>query len=224
MVITIDGPAGSGKSTAAQGLAKALGIGYLDTGATYRAVTLAGLRRQLDLADEAALAKLVQTVDVRLEYHGGQLKVILDGQDVSREIRSSQVSDNAHYVARCPAVRQVLVELQRRIGRRLERDTGGMVTEGRDQGSVVFPDAPFKFYLDASPETRARRRLAELSAAGEKTTYEQVLRGLQERDGRDRGRSLAPLVRPDGADVIDTTDLDVDGMVAELVRRVKAGE
>ena len=148
MIITIDGPAGSGKSTAARELARALGIAHLDTGATYRAATLLAMRRGIDLADEAALAELVRGLDIRLEYDGDELRVLLNGEDVSRQIRSAEVSDHSHYIARAPAVREVLVSLQRRVGRALAASAGGVVAEGRDQGSVVFPDADVKFWLD----------------------------------------------------------------------------
>ena len=154
MIITIDGPAGSGKSTAARELAKALGIAFLDTGATYRAVTLKALRAGVNLADTDAL--LAAAKAARIEVNPGELgaQVILDGHDVTAEIRSVEVTENAHYVADNLPVREVLVELQRRLGAAL----GSFVTEGRDQGSVVFPQADIKFYLDASPDVRAQRR------------------------------------------------------------------
>lgn len=221
MIITIDGPAGSGKSTAAKQLAKALGIAHLDTGATYRAVTLAALRAGVDLEDEAALTELVRRVDIRLEDAGGRLRVLMNGADVSREIRSAEVSDNSHYVARSPGVREVLVGLQRRLGAELARQTGGVVAEGRDQGSVVFPDAEVKFYLDAAPEVRARRRTDEMLADAQDVRYEHVLEGILTRDGRDRSRAVAPLVRPDDAFEIDTTEMSIDDVTAELARRVR---
>ena len=221
MIITIDGPAGSGKSTAARELAEALGIAYLDTGATYRAVTLAALRSGVDLADEAALARLAGGLDIRLEPAGGQLRVLLDGEDVTREIRSAEVSDNSHYIARAAAVRELLVPMQRRMGDDLARKTGGVVAEGRDQGSVVFPQADLKFYLDAAPEVRARRRHDEMAADGEEVRYEDVLQAVVTRDGRDRSRAVAPLVKPDGAIEIDTTGLDIPEVTAELRRQVE---
>jgi len=217
MIITIDGPAGSGKSTAARNIAKALGIAYLDTGATYRAVALKALREGADMQDEAALAKLARKADIRLEPAPEGLRVFLDGEDVSREIRSAKVTDNTRYVARSPAVREVLVALQRRIGAAL----GDFATEGRDQGSVVFPEADVKFYLVASPEARARRRFEEMRASGEDVEYEQVLEGILARDGGDRGRAVAPLVRPAGAVEIDTTHNTIEQTTAELLRRLK---
>jgi len=220
MIITIDGPAGSGKSTAARRLAASLGIAFLDTGATYRAATLRALREGVNLADETALAACTARADIELRLEGGELRVMLDGRDVSREIRTAEVTDNSHYVAGSPTVRDVLVALQRRIGRRL----GDFVTEGRDQGSVVFPDADLKFYLDASPEVRARRRTDEMQAAGERADYAQVLEAIRTRDRRDSTRPVAPLVRPKGAAVIDTSRLTIDETVAELRRRVEGGQ
>ncbi len=222
MIITIDGPAGSGKSTAAKQLAKALGYAYLDTGAMYRAVTLAALRAGTNLEDGAALASLARGLDLRLEDDGGELRVILNGQDVSRAIRSGEVSDHSHYVARAPAVREVLVALQRRIGRRLAAALGGVVAEGRDQGSVVFPDADAKFYLDATPEVRARRRYEEMAADGQEVSYQAVLEAILARDGRDRNRAVAPLVKPQGAVEIDTTDMTIEQVTRQLRRRVRA--
>ena len=218
MIITIDGPAGSGKSTAARELAKALRIAHLDTGATYRAVTLKALREGGDLTDESALARIAREMDIRLLPTDQRMGVILDGQDVSREIRSEAVTANSHYAARSPAVREVLVELQRRLGRQL----GSFVTEGRDQGSVVFPDADMKFYLDARPETRARRRCDELRADGEPADYERVLQAIVRRDARDSRRVVAPLVRPADAIVIDTSDNTIEQTAAALLEHVRS--
>lgn len=223
MIVTIDGPAGSGKSTAAKMLAKRLGVAYLDTGATYRAATLAALRAKADLEDQAALAKLAAGLDIRLKYQGDQLQVLLDGADVSRQVRSAEVSDNSHYLARSAPVRAVLVNLQRKIAAQLVADYGGMVSEGRDQGSVVFPQADFKFYVDAAPEVRARRRFEEMQADGQAADYQQVLAAILLRDGRDRGRSVAPLVRPDGAIDIDTSNMTIPQVTEELLRHIEAG-
>lgn len=218
MIITIDGPAGSGKSTAARKLAEALGIAFLDTGATYRAATYRALREGVDTADEAALVASTRAADIDLQPGPEGMRVLLDGRDVSREIRSAQVTDSVHHVATSPAVRELLVRLQRRIGARL----GEFVAEGRDQGSVVFPGADVKFYLDASAEIRAKRRTAEMLAAGRQADYRQVLRAILDRDERDRSRPVAPLVTPAGAVVLDTSGLSIDQVTAALLRAVEA--
>ena len=217
MIITIDGPAGSGKSTAARQLANALGIAYLDTGATYRAVTWKVLCGGIDPQDASAVAAAARSADIRLVPAGEAVRVFLDGQDVTREIRSAEVSDNSHYVAGCPQARQVLVDLQRRIGAEL----GSFVTEGRDQGTVVFPEADVKFFLDADPRVRARRRVEELAAAGRPVDYGQVLDAIRRRDERDSTRAVAPLTRPQGAIVIDTTDMTIEQVTAAMLGHVE---
>jgi len=221
MIVTMDGPAGSGKSTAAKNLAAALGVAHLDTGATYRAVTLAALSAQVDLADEAALSEIAATADIQFEFVEGGTRVLLNGSDVTSEIRSAAVSDNSHHIAVAAGVRKVLVALQRKMGLALAEQTGGVVAEGRDQGTAVFPDADVKIYLDASPEVRARRRADELRAAGSNADYDAVLAAIKTRDHRDSTREIDPLTTPEGAVVIDTTDLDIDQVTARLVRIVR---
>jgi len=218
MIVTIDGPAGSGKSTAARELARVLGIAYLDTGATYRATTLQALRKKVDLEDPAVLAALAERMNLKLIPADGALRVELDGQDVSEAIRSGDVTDNAHYIARAPQVRRVLVALQRSIG----SDLGDFVTEGRDQGSVVFPQADVKFHLDAAPDVRARRRCDEMAARGEHADYQGVLDAIIQRDHRDRTREADPLVRPEGAFDIDTSDMTIAQMVEAMRAYVEA--
>jgi cytidylate kinase len=218
MIITIDGPAGSGKSTAARALAGELGIAYLDSGATYRAVALKAIREGVDLADSAALAAVARRADVRLVPCGGGVQVLLDGRDVSDLVRSQEVSDKASQLARWEEVRAVLVELQKKIGREL----GDFVAEGRDQGTVVFPQATVKFYLDAEAEVRARRRWKELAAAGKESALEDVLRAVVERDTRDSTRAAGPLVKAPGAVVVDTSHLSVEEMVAVMKAFVEA--
>ena len=221
MIITIDGPAGSGKSTVARALAKDLGIAYLDTGAMYRAVTLAALRQGMDLANQEALAALAAGLELTMEDRQGRLTVRLGGEDVSAAIRAAEVTENAHFAADAPPVRTVLVAMQRRIGLDLDRTSGGVVTEGRDQGSVVFPEAAQKFYLDADGPTRARRRYDEMVASGQKVDLPELERNLAQRDTRDQVRTVGPLVKPDGAVAIDTTALTIEQVVAQVRSHVR---
>ena len=218
MIITIDGPAGSGKSTAARGLARELGIAYLDSGATYRAVALKAIRDGVDFGDEAALAALARRADVKIVPRPAGVQVLLDGCDVSNDIRSPEISQKASEMARLETVRAVLVEIQKRIGREL----GDFVAEGRDQGSVVFPDATVKFYLDAEAKLRAERRRDELIAAGKEADLAEVLRSVIQRDERDSTRSAGPLVRPDGAAVVDTSTRTAEQTLAVLKAVVEA--
>ena len=206
-VVTIDGPAGAGKSTVSKRLADRLGWRLLDTGAMYRAVTLAALRGGVDLEDDRALGDLAARLSVQLPPG----RVLLDGEDVTASIRGVEVTRATQYVADSPSVRRQLVAWQRAFA--AEND---VVTEGRDQGTIVFPDAFRKFFLTASLEERARRRHAEFVARGEPITLEAVLRGLQERDARDASRAIAPMRPADDALVIDTTGLSLDQVVARI--------
>jgi CMP/dCMP kinase len=217
VIITIDGPAGSGKSTAAQKLAARLGIPYLDTGAMYRVVTLAALEDGIDMNDEQRLAALAAGDAYRLDLGPSHIRVWLHGRDVTEEIRSMRVNENTRHVAPLPTVRQALVAKQREIGCRL----GSVVTEGRDQGSVAFPDADVKFFLDASPETRAQRRLQELQAEGQTVSFEQVLANLSTRDRTDSQRATGPLTVPAGAIRIDTSHLTIPQMLELMLDYVR---
>src|SRR5215204_4870569 len=190
MIVTIDGPAGSGKSTAARGLARRLGFEYLDTGAMYRAVALALVRSNLPFADAGRVVEFLN--QTRLEMPGD--RVLINGEDVTEAIRHPSMSDASSRVAVEPHVRAVLVQWQRQVAR--GRD---MVCEGRDQGSVVFADSPCKFFLTARIEARAARRLAELRARGADATLERVVEDLEIRDHRDRTRAVGPLMLPDDA-------------------------
>jgi len=218
MIITIDGPAGSGKSTAARELARSLGVAFLDTGATYRAATYKALSEGVDMSDEAALVASTRSAAIELDPRPDGVCVLLDGRDVSQEIRSAEVTNHSVHIASSPAVRDVLVDLQRRIGASL----GDFVAEGRDQGSVVFPHADLKFYLDASPDVRARRRTDERLQRGEQADFDEVRRAIIERDERDSTRPVAPLVQPEGAVVIDTSEMTIEQVVAELLRLVES--
>jgi cytidylate kinase len=216
MIITIDGPAGSGKSTAARKLAARLGIAYLDTGAMYRAVALAALRDGAPLADDQALIDLAAHCEIDVDCGPTHTRVTLDGADVSEAVRSMAVSEATSFVARVPEIRRLLVEKQRAIGRTL----GDLVSEGRDQGSVVFPHADIKFFLDAGIHKRAQRRHEEMIAEGEDAQLEAILENLQARDGRDK-HQWAPLLEPKSAIHIDTTELTIHEVVDRLLDEVR---
>ena len=217
MIVTIDGPAGSGKSTAARKLAAKLGIAYLDTGAMYRALALAALNKAIHMTDEAALVALARSAQIELDCGPTYTRVTLDGADVSEAIRSMAVNGATSFVARIPDIRKLLVEKQRRIGREL----GSLVTEGRDQGSVVFPDADLKFFLGAGIERRAARRLQELLADGEEASYDEILDNLRKRDGNDQAQ-WAPLLEPATAIHIDTTNMAIHEVVERMLEEVRA--
>jgi CMP/dCMP kinase len=209
-VIAIDGPAGSGKSTVARRLADRLGLDYLDTGAMYRAVTFAALRRGIDPADTGPVADLARVVDLDVATD----HVRVDGVDATIEIRGPEVSRAVSLVAANPEVRAELVRRQREWA--IER--AGGVLEGRDIGTVVFPDAVLKVYLDARPEVRAERRAAEVSDLD----YETVAADMARRDALDQGRQADPLRLADDAIMLDTSDMTIDEIVAELARRIDA--
>lgn len=214
-VVAIDGPAGSGKSTTARRVAERLGYLYLDTGAMYRALTWKVLAGEVDPRDEDEVARLAQStrLDVRKTEAGPRFYV--DGEDVTAHLRRPEVSRQVSWVARVPAARKTLVALQRQIAAR-----GGVVVEGRDIGTVVFPDAAVKIYLDASLEERARRRLRELEAAGEEVSLREIAREIEERDALDSERTESPLRRAEGAVLLDTTGLTIDEQVEAVLRIV----
>ena len=203
LTIAIDGPAGSGKSTLARRVAALLGYLYIDTGAMYRAVALKALRRGVSLDAADALTALARDTRIDLRAKDSAQQVFLDGEDVSAAIRTPQVAEAASKVAVVPGVRQVLVAEQRRAGA-----DGGVVMEGRDIGSVVFPDAELKIFLTASPEIRAERRWREHQQKGEDVDLARTLEEVHERDRRDRERATSPLVRAQDAVVVDSTAMD----------------
>jgi cytidylate kinase len=222
-VVAIDGPAGAGKSTVTKAVAKALGYLIVDTGALYRTVALAAERAGVDFDDAdgvGALAEgLVLRDAVKLEGDADGTRVLLDGEDVSGSIRTPVLSQGASKVSAQPRVRAALLELQRAGGR-----AGGVVLEGRDIGTVVFPDAEAKVYLTASVEERARRRFEELKASGANVEFLGVRAEVVERDQRDSTRPIAPLRRADDAVVLDSSELSIDQVVARIVAQVHAVE
>lgn len=216
-IITIDGPAGAGKSTVARELARRLHFSYLDTGAMYRALTLKGLHKQVDLENEEDLVKLARGTTIDIQGDGDKpLRVFLDGQDVSEDIRTQEVTNKTFYVARAPKVREIMVQWQRQIAEK--RD---VVVEGRDTGTVVFPQASCKFYLDADFRERTRRRFQELEEKGQTVEKEKLQRELQERDNKDLSRNVGPLKKADDAVVIDTTAMSVEQVTEELLKLIQ---
>lgn len=217
--MTIDGPAGCGKSTVAKLLAKRLGLTYLDTGATYRTLALAALQEEPPVvADAARLAALARQLPIRLETAAdGRLRVFLGDDEITAKIRSERVTEAAAQVSQYPEVRDAMVERQRQLA-----DTGGVVVEGRDTGSVVFPHAAYKFFLDAPPAVRAKRRQEELAKHyGSQTPLAMIREQIELRDGLDRSRKVGPLVQPADAVLIDTSRKTVQGVVQEMLRAIR---
>jgi cytidylate kinase len=212
MIVTIDGPAGAGKSSVAQRLAERLGFRYLDTGAMYRAVALAALERQVNLQDAAALGRLVRELNVELRHE----VVLLDGRDVTAAIRAPEVTSAVRYVADSVPVRTHLTALQRRIA-----EGGNIVTEGRDQGSVVFPEAPCKFYLTASADERARRRQQELMERGLNVSWDEILEQQAQRDQQDAERPVGALRKAADAIELHSDNLSPEQVIDELERLVR---
>ncbi len=216
MIVAIDGPSGAGKSTLAKGIAKELGLTYLDTGAMYRALALKVLREHVNSADEQNVGALVATTNIDLVEQDGKVEVLLDGVNVSGQIRTPEVSQMASKVSALRVVRQRLLELQRRVAKH-----GSVVAEGRDIGTVVFPRADVKVYIDASVQERARRRFKELHLAGREVTLTETLREIEERDQRDSERDLAPLRKAEDAVVIDSSALSADAVRERVMIEIR---
>jgi cytidylate kinase len=217
LVITIDGPAASGKSTVARLLAQRLGAVFLDTGAMYRAVTLAAMQKGTRLSDEQALLDVLKNTKFEFSADADGMSAFVDGVDVSAAIRRQDVTENSRYIAAAPKVRAELVEMQRNFAAAHEK----VVTEGRDQGTVAFPNADLKFFLTADIETRAKRRMNELKDTSE-VTLGSLVKSIEQRDAKDSSRTEGPLKAADDAIVIDTTNLNLEQVVELLVSGMRS--
>ena len=215
LVIAIDGPSGAGKSTTARLLAERLGYIYIDTGAMYRSIGWKAKREGIDPEDEQGLAELCARTEVTIKKDNKDPKIFVDGIDVSGEIRTPDMGMMASAVSKSPAVRARLLTLQRELGK-----SGGVVMDGRDIGTVVFPEADMKFYLDASVEERGRRRFVELKAKGMDVDRDQITREIGDRDRQDRGRKIAPLRQADDALRIDSSDMCIDDVLYRMISEI----
>jgi len=216
LIIAIDGPSGAGKSTTARRLAERLGYVYIDTGAMYRAVGWKAVQEKIDPADEEMLADLCRRTEVSISRSDGEPKISVDGRDVSGEIRTPEMGMMASAVSRSASVRARLLTLQRELGK-----SGGVVMDGRDIGTVVFPDADVKFFLDANADERGLRRYRELKAKGADVDPERITREIRDRDRQDSGRCLAPLRRADGARLIDASSLDINEVLERMLSEIE---
>lgn len=217
LTIALDGPAGAGKSTIAKLLAKQLSVLYLDTGAMYRAIGLKAIRTGVSVRDEAAVSEMLKDTHLEIVFDAGNQSVILDGEDVSQAIRTPEASLAASDISALPVVRIHLVEMQRQMAAQQS-----LILDGRDIGTYVLPDAPFKFFLTADPGERARRRLLDLQARGDMTTtLEAVRQDIEYRDRQDSQRSLAPLKQADDAILVDTTNMSIEQVVESISHSIR---
>lgn len=212
LVIAVDGPAGAGKSTIAKIIAKDLNINYIDTGAMYRAITYKCLSNNIDINNEEAVKEIAKQTDIDFKDNN----IYLDGKILKEEIRTPEVSNNVSNVAQIKEVRYLMVDVQREIGNR-----SSVILDGRDIGSYVFPNADYKFFLNASPEERGERRYKELVKKGYETTLEEVIKDVIRRDEIDSNREFAPLVKADDAIEIDTTGKSIEGVVEDVISKIK---
>lgn len=215
-VITIDGPAGAGKTSIAKIISRKLGYNYIDTGAMYRAISWKAFREKIDLKAKEKLIKMVRNTKIELKNRAGMVRVYLDGKDITNKIRNKRLAEGASILAAVPEVREQLMKIQRRMG-----SSGGIVVEGRDIGTVVFPRADYKFYLDASIKERALRKYRELKVKGKEGQLAELEKAIRSRDKRDRTREVAPLKIARDAVVIDSTDMSKKEVVEFILKRIQ---
>ena len=215
-IITVDGPSGAGKGTLCYALAEKLGYALLDSGAIYRVTALAALQRKTDLTNESALAELARHLDIQFIPQNGEVNILLAGMNVSHLIRTQDVADAASKVAVFPQVRSALLQLQQDFTK-----NDGLIADGRDMGTVVFPNAQVKLFLDASAEERAKRRYKQLQNKGINGNFEQILAEIKERDFRDRNREIAPLKPADDALLLDSTTLNIGEVIDQALAYIR---
>ena len=217
VIITVDGPSGAGKGTLCYALAEKLGFDFLDSGAIYRITALDALKKQVNLENEDAVAEVGRNLNVQFVPDNGEVNVILDGENVGDQIRTAEAGQNASKVAAFPKVREALLQRQRDFA--CEK---GLVADGRDMGTIVFPEAQVKLFLDASAEERAKRRVKQLQLKGFNANFEQILGEIKERDYRDRNRAVAPLVPAKEALVLDSTHLSIDEVIRQALEYISS--
>ena len=217
VIITVDGPSGAGKGTLCYALAEKLGFDFLDSGAIYRITALDALKKQVNLENEDAVAEVGRNLNVQFVPDNGEVNVILDGENVGDQIRTAEAGQNASKVAAFPKVREALLQRQRNFA--CEK---GLVADGRDMGTIVFPEAQVKLFLDASAEERAKRRVKQLQLKGFNANFEQILGEIKERDYRDRNRAVAPLIPAKDALVLDSTHLSIDEVIRQSLEYISS--
>ncbi len=214
-MITVDGPSGAGKGTLCHALAEKLGFDFLDSGALYRITALSAVKKGIALDDEAKLAEVARYLDIQFLPENGEIRVILDGENVGDQIRSAEAGQNASKVAAFPRVREALLERQRAFS-----TEKGLIADGRDMGTVVFPDAQIKLFLDASAEERTKRRVKQLQEKGFNANFDEILAEIKERDFRDRNRAVAPLVPAKDALLLDSTHLSIEEVINQALNHI----
>ncbi|MDD7544914.1 (d)CMP kinase [Actinobacillus porcinus] len=218
MIITVDGPSGAGKGTLCYALAEKLGFALLDSGAIYRVNALAALKSAVKLDDELALAEVARQLDIQFVPKNGEVEILLNGENVSGQIRTQEVADAASKTAVFPQVRAALLQVQQDFA----KTEKGLIADGRDMGTVVFPNADVKLFLDASAEERAKRRFKQLQNKGINGNFAQILAEIQERDFRDRNRAVAPLKPADDALLLDSTELSIEEVIAQALQFIES--